>query len=153
MSRSAIRSSPFCCAIPSEVSIGPRASKAMPGTDWRIAHALAGNSKTAMIAAVSPHFSAQARRSLASGDNSAGETLSTLKFASFAKLSQLVAKRNVCNHDLSLAELKLEVRRLKQVLASKQSLASDQPCEVFCVRFLALAQAVSTPSLSLDSPT
>lgn len=55
---------------------------------------IGGNSKTFMVANVTPSL------------HSAGETTSTLKFASFAKRSQQLAKRNVTKRDASMEDLR-----------------------------------------------
>ncbi len=55
---------------------------------------IGGNSKTFIIANVSP------------APVSAGESLTTLKFASFARKSQQLATRNVTNRDATVADLR-----------------------------------------------
>lgn len=84
---------------------------------WLLRDCLGGNSRTSMIATVSP------------ADNSYAETLSTLKYCEFVK--KIVTSASV-NEGLSqdgvgklIAELRAEVAMLRSALAAEQSNRSD----------------------------
>eukprot|EP00746_Dinoflagellata_sp_MGD_P028892 gnl/MRDRNA2_/MRDRNA2_168346_c0_seq1.p1 gnl/MRDRNA2_/MRDRNA2_168346_c0~~gnl/MRDRNA2_/MRDRNA2_168346_c0_seq1.p1 ORF type:complete len:763 (-),score=146.89 gnl/MRDRNA2_/MRDRNA2_168346_c0_seq1:134-2422(-) len=69
---------------------------------------LAGNSKTFMMAAISP-----------AADNF-DETLSTLRFASSVKMVKTVAKVNIDAKDQQIRSLQAEIAKLKKRLASRE---------------------------------
>eukprot|EP00045_Choanoeca_perplexa_P012490 m.136546 g.136546 ORF g.136546 m.136546 type:complete len:888 (+) comp16025_c0_seq1:110-2773(+) len=82
---------------------------------WLLRESLGGNSKTTMVAAISP------------ADINYDETLSTLRYANSAK--QIVCKA-IVNEDPTakmIRELKEEVTRLQGLMSSEDTAASDMP--------------------------
>jgi len=73
---------------------------------------LAGNSKTVMMAAISP-----------AGDNSE-ETISTLRFASSVKKIKTVAKQNIDAKDEAIQNLQAEIKKLRAGLGKKGGAAA-----------------------------
>jgi kinesin family protein 15 len=95
-------------------------SKHVPYRDSKLTFLLrdsiGGNSKTYMIANINP------------SDRCTWETVSTLRFASFAKKSSHSVARNVTNRSITLDDLKKEISRLKNLLTNKDTeVPADQP--------------------------
>ena len=94
-------------------------SKHVPYRDSKLTFLLrdsiGGNCKAFMIATINP------------SDRCAWETASTLRFASFAKLSSRTVARNVSSHGITLDDLKAEISRLKSLLTNKEA---DTPLDL-----------------------
>jgi kinesin family member 15 len=87
-------------------------SKHVPYRDSKLTfllrHSIGGNAKAFMIANINP------------SDRCTWETVSTLRFASFAKNSTRMVARNISNRSISLDDLKAEISRLKNLLSNKE---------------------------------
>ncbi|XP_030062914.1 kinesin-like protein KIF14 isoform X2 [Microcaecilia unicolor] len=81
---------------------------------WLLKESLGGNSKTAMIATVSP------------ADSSVEESLSTLRYAKQARLIINIAKINEDMNAKLIRELKAEIQKLKAAQRSTLSIDSDK---------------------------
>ncbi|XP_072919535.1 kinesin-like protein KIF14 [Hemitrygon akajei] len=81
---------------------------------WLLKDSLGGNSKTAMIATISPSAS------------NVEETLSTLRYAKQARQIINVAKVNEDSSAKLIRELKLEIEKLKAVQMSSQGIQSEK---------------------------
>lgn len=81
-------------------------------------NSLAGNSKTCMVATISPT------------SDDLGETLSTLRFASNVKLIKTVAKVNMDEKDMLIQSLQEEIARLKKRLENGDGKSDDEESDV-----------------------
>ncbi|XP_076803302.1 kinesin-like protein KIF1A isoform X3 [Clavelina lepadiformis] len=114
---------------------------------WLLKENLGGNSKTAMIAAISP------------ADINYDETLSTLRYADRAKQIRCNAVVNEDPNARLIRELKEEVERLRQVLRAEglanlinqQSLVNwrNKQCNTFDRGINAVTQPTNDPSLEI----